>query len=73
MEGNCIACGKQADATCACDCTLNFCFEHIIKHLKTPEGQHKLIKLRKIREKFYKACSSSLKKINQTKADLICR
>ena len=73
MEEFCRICLKQADVTCTCEKNLFLCFEDFATHSETSEGQHKPIKLKTLRDKFYKKCNFNLEKINKTKSNLICR
>ena len=58
MENICRCCGKEANTTCICDNNLFFCYKHMIKHMKSTEGQHESFDLKKIRKDFIKTCKS---------------
>ena len=73
MEGFCRISPKQADVVCTCEKNLVLCFEDLATHLETSEGQHKPIKLKILRDEFYKKCNFNLEKINKAKSNLICR
>ena len=62
---NCRVCLKPADVTCICDINNFYCFNHIIAHLETPEGQHKILKLDQLQDELYKMFKFDLEKINQ--------
>ena len=71
MEGFCRICLKHADVVCICEKNLFLCFEDLATHLGTSEGQHKTIKLKILRDEFYKKCNFNLKKLNKAKSNLI--
>ena len=73
MERFCRICLKQADVTCTCEKNLFLCFEDLVTHLRTSDGQHKPTSLKIIRDEFYKKCNFNLEKINKAKSNLICR